>query len=436
MAVAGRKAPNVSEIVNMDWYSTLSGRGVHAFWASFLGWALDAFDFMVFSFGLSAIAATFALTQGQSGLIATVTLLVSAIGGMLAGTLADSIGRVRTLMVTVGVYSLFTFLSGMSQSYGQLLLFRSLQGLGFGGEWAAGAVLIAEMSDPAQRGRVIGFMQSAWAIGWGLAAIAFVIVFSMAGPAMGWRILFWLGILPALLILYIRSKVPEPTVFEETHREKVQRTGRALETGATSNSLVQIFRRDLLPTTIAASVLATGAQGGYYAIFTWLPTYLKTARKLAVVGTGEYLLVVILGAFLGYVITGYVVDWLGRRTTFAIMSVISGVVLIAYTQIPPGDNGLLLVLGFPLGFFASGIFSGFGSYLAELFPSRARGAGQGFAYNFGRAAGALFPTAVGFLSGVVGFGGAIAFGAAGYALALIALAFLPETTGKEFEAVD
>src|ERR671933_2490642 len=141
-------------VVSLEWYRTLSGRAMHAFWASAIGWALDAFDYQVFSFSLTAIAAAFALSQAQAGLIATATLVVSAVGGVLAGVLADQIGRVRTFMVTVAVYSVFTFLSGVSQSYEQLLVFRSLQGLGFGGEWAAGAILVAEIANPEQRGRV------------------------------------------------------------------------------------------------------------------------------------------------------------------------------------------------------------------------------------------------------------------------------------------
>src|ERR687887_2252659 len=196
-------------VISLDWYRTLTGRAVHAFWASAVGWALDAFDFQVFTFTLTAIAAAFALSQAQAGLIATATLVVSALGGVLAGTLADQIGRVRTLMVTVGVYSLFTFLSGVSQSYEQLLVFRSLQGLGFGGEWAAGAILVAEIANPTQRGRVLGAIQSAWAVGWGLAAIAYTVVFSVTSPELGWRILFWIGIIPSLLILYVRSFVKE-----------------------------------------------------------------------------------------------------------------------------------------------------------------------------------------------------------------------------------
>jgi MFS family permease len=423
-------------VVSLEWYRTLTGRAKHAFWASAIGWALDAFDYQVFSFMLTAVAAAFALSQAQAGLIATATLIVSAVGGVLAGMLADQIGRVRTLMVTVAVYSVFTFLSGVSQSYEQLLVFRSLQGLGFGGEWAAGAILVAEIANPAQRGRVLGAIQSAWAVGWGLAAIAYTVVFSLVSPDLGWRILFWLGIIPALLIVYVRSFVQEPEVFVETRQARQSRSEAAVAAGATRNPLAQIFAPDLLPRTLAASLLALGAQGGYYAIFTWLPTFLKTERQLSVVGTGGYTAVVIVGSFIGYIVSGYLNDWLGRRPAFAVYAICSAVLILLYTNIPQGANELLLVLGLPLGFFASGIFSGFGSYLAELFPSRARGAGQGFCYNFGRAAGALFPTGIGFLSAAIGLAGAIGFGAVGYALCLVALLFLPETRGKQLVAVE
>ena len=434
IAAPSPRRPEAS-LISLEWYHSLTSRAVHAFWASFIGWALDAFDYQVFSFSLTAIAATFALSQAQAGVIATSTLVVSAFGGMLAGLLADQIGRVRTLMVTVAVYSVFTFLSGVSQSYEQLLVFRSIQGLGFGGEWAAGAILVAEIASPAQRGRVLGAIQSAWAIGWGLSAIAYTVVFSLTSPELGWRILFWLGIIPSLLILYVRSFVKEPEVYVETREAKAARTQEAVSSGATTNPLVQIFRPDLLGTTLAASLLAIGAQGGYYAIFTWLPTFLRTERQLSVVGTGGYTAVVIIGSFLGYIVSGYVNDWLGRRGTFVIYSVCSAILIVLYTRIPTGANEVLLVLGVPLGFFASGIFSGFGSYLAELYPTRARGAGQGFCYNFGRATGALFPTIIGFLSISIGLAGAIGFGAIGYALCLIALLFLPETRGKQLVAV-
>src|SRR5215208_2955558 len=389
----GRQATGPSEqasgTFNLDWYKSLQGNARPAFWAGFMGWALDGFDFMVLPLALSAIAATFAVSQGAAGLIVTVSLIVSAFGGILAGYLADKVGRVNTHMITLGLSSVGTFLSGLSPSYELLLVFRAIQGLGFGGEWAAGAILVSEMSHPDQRGRVLGMIQSAWAIGWGGAVIAYTIVFSLVGPELGWRVLFWLGILPALLVLYIRRKVSEPEVYVETRRAQEAQTQEAVERGATSNSLVQIFRSDLLGTTAAASLLSIGAQGGYYSIFTWLPSYLETERNLNVVGTGSYLASVIIGSFLGYVLSGYLHDLLGRKLTFALYALLSALAIFLYTKIPVGANQLLVVLGLPLGFFASGIFSGFGSYLAELFPSRARGAGQGFTYNFGRAMGAF-----------------------------------------------
>lgn len=422
------------KLFTLDWYRTLSGQAVPAFWASFLGWAMDAFDYQMFTFILTAIAATFALTRAQSGFIATVTLIVSAFGGMFAGILADSIGRTKTLMYTIGFYALFTFLSGFAPNYPVLLIFRALQGLGFGGEWAAGAVLIAEFASPQQRGRVLGMIQSAWAIGWLLALLAYVLVFSLFPPSTGWRIVYWLGLLPALLILYVRKNVKEePEVFKQTRAAEKARTAEADAQGATRNSFVQLFRRDLLPTTLLTCLLATGVQGGYYSIFTWLPTYLQTTKHLSIVGSIPYLLVVIVGSFIGYVVSGYINDWLGRRLTFAIYAVCSAILIFLYTQIPSGANVLLLILGAPLGFFASGIFSGFGSYLAELFPNRARGAGQGFSYNFGRGVGALFPTLVGISSTSIGLGGAIGFGVLGYALCLLALLFLPETRGIRLE---
>jgi MFS family permease len=436
----GRQATGPSEqasgTFNFDWYKSLQGNARPAFWAGFMGWALDGFDFMVLPLALSAIAATFAVSQGAAGLIVTVSLIVSAFGGILAGYLADKIGRVNTLMITIGLYSVGTFLSGLSPSYELLLVFRAIQGLGFGGEWAAGAILVSEMSHPDQRGRVLGMIQSAWAIGWGGAVIAYTIVFSLVGPELGWRVLFWLGILPGLLILYIRRKVSEPEVYVETRSAQEAQTQEAVERGATSNSLVLIFRSDLLGITAAASLLSIGAQGGYYSIFTWLPSYLESERNLNVVGTGSYLASVIIGSFLGYVLSGYLHDLLGRKRTFALYALLSALAIFLYTKIPVGANQLLVVLGLPLGFFASGIFSGFGSYLAELFPSRARGAGQGFTYNFGRAMGAFFPVAIGALSAAIGLAGAIAFGTSAYGLCLLALLFLPETKGKEFVPLD
>jgi len=405
-----------------SWWSALGDRGQKAFKAAFAGYTLDAFDLIILTLTLAAIGTTFDVGKGATGALATVTLSASAVGGILGGVLSDRIGRARTLMLTVGVYSVFTFLSGIASSYEMLLVFRVFQGIGFGGEWAVGAILVAELIRPEARGKALGVIQSAWAVGWALAVVAYTIVFSLVSDEQGWRILMMLGILPALLILYVRRNVEDPEVFSET-QEKLDEDELPLK---------QIFRSGLVKTTVFASILATGIQGGYYAMFTWIPTYLKDERDLTVVGSAGYLFVVIAGAFLGYLSAGFVHDRLGRRKSFTLFAALAGASLVAYFLVPEGSNTTLLLIGFPLGFVASGCFSGFGSYLSELFPTRARGTGGGFCYNVGRGLGALFPGIIGFLAAAIGLGGAVAFGVFGYVLAICALVALPETHGRQF----
>lgn len=404
------------------WFRALGPSGRRAFGGAFGGYGLDAYDFQVLPLSVVAIAAAFHLSSGAAGLLSTVTLVVSALGGVLAGILADRIGRVRTLMITVGTYAVFTVLCGFAPDYPVLLVLRGLQGLGFGGEWAIGAILVAEYALPRYRGRTVGFIQSAWAVGWALAVAVYTLVFSLAGPDLAWRILFWTGALPGLLVLYLRRRVTDAP----TARIKARDGGPARR-----GSFTAILRGPLGRTTLFASLLATGVQGGYYTLATWLPTYLKTARHLSVVGTGGYLVFVISGAFLGYVVGGYVTDLLGRKRTFTLFAVLSAALILSYTHIPAGANTVVLLLGFPLGFASSAIYSGFGSFLAELYPAALRGTGQGFTYNVGRAVGAGFPAVVGFLATSWGIGAAMAFGALGYALAVAALLGLPETAGRE-----
>jgi predicted MFS family arabinose efflux permease len=307
-----------------------------------------------------------------------------------------------------------------------LMVFRVFQGIGFGAEWGVGAVLVAELVRPEARGKALGVIQSAWAVGWALAVVAYLITFELFAEATAWRVLMCLGALPALLILYIRRRVEDPEVFQRKEEEKPD----------DELPLKQILRGDLLKVTIAASILATGIQGGYYAMFTWIPTYLKTERDLSVVGTSGYLFVVIAGSFAGYLTAGLVHDRLGRKPTFRLFATAAGAALVLYFLVPAGSNTTLLFVGFPLGFFASGCFSGFGSYLSELFPTRARGTGGGFCYNVGRGLGALFPGIIGFLAAAIGLGGAVAFGVFGYVLAIVALTLLPETHGREFAATE
>ena len=385
------------------------------------GWALDGMDVMAYTFVIPSLISAWKISKGQAGLLAAVALLISAFGGWLAGILADRYGRARILQITIAWFALFTFLSGFTNSFSQLMLTRGLQGLGFGGEWAVGSVLMGETIRTQHRGKAVGTVQSGWAIGWGLAALFYTLLFSLLPAQIAWRAMFWIGILPAFLVFYIRRYVPEPEVYT---REKP---------GAKPSHFLEIFTSTLLRITLLTSLMAIGAQGGYYAITTWLPTYLKTTRGLSVLNTGGYLIVVIAGAFLGYLTGAYLTDRLGRRRTLIVFALCSLLTVAAYTHLRISNQGML-TLGFPLGFFASGSFSPMGAFLTELFPTPLRGSGQGFSYNAGRGLGAAFPPLVGYLSTRIPLGRAIAlFALSAYLLMILAVALLPETRGRELQ---
>ncbi|CAB3811071.1 MFS transporter [Achromobacter denitrificans] len=406
----------------MQWYREMNKTERRTFIGAFGGWAIDALDFMVFTFVISTLISLWGIEKGQAGMLGTVTLLFSAIGGWLAGILADRYGRVRILQITILWFSACTVAIGFAQNFEQLLILRALQGLGFGGEWAVGSVLMGEIVRAQHRGKAVGTVQSGWAVGWGAAAILYTIAFSVLPPEWAWRTLFWIGVAPAFLVIYIRKHVPEPEVF--------QRARAQAQSSAERPSFWKIFSPSLLKTTMVTALLCTGVQGGYYAITTWLPTFLKTERQLSVLGTGGYLMVIIVGSFCGYIAGAYSADKLGRRANLLIFSVLSALTVYVYTLVPL-SNDAMLVLGFPLGFAASGIFSGIGAYLTELFPTDVRANGQGFAYNFGRGIGALFPSLVGVLSQTHGLGWAIgAFATGAYAIVIVTALLLPETKGK------
>jgi MFS family permease len=406
----------------LDWYRQFGPDERRTFWACFGGWGLDALDVQIYSFVIPALIAVWHITKAEAGLLATSTLVISALGGWIAGMFADRVGRARMLMIMVAWFAFFTFLSGFTQNFEQLLIVRGLQGFGFGGEWAAGSVLMGEVVRGADRGKAVGTVQSAWALGWAAAAILATVIFQIFPQETAWRALFFVGILPALLVFYIRTQVREPAIF------------RAAAEKAARPSPWAIFQPGLLMTTILGSALSAGAQGGYYAITTFLPTFLRTERHLTVLGSGFYLAVIIFGSWCGYLVSAYLCDWIGRRKNFFIYAIGSLVVAVAYTEIQISDS-LMLVLGFPLGFFASGIFSGMGPVFTELFPTSLRATGQGFCYNFGRGLGAFFPTLVGVVSASLGLGAAIGiFAAIAYSIVILAALALPETRGKELRA--
>jgi MFS family permease len=259
-----------------------------------------------------------------------------------------------------------------------------------------------------------------------VSALLYAWLFTVLPPETAWRVLFLVGIVPAVFVFFLRRLVKEPEVFREA------KTRQSAE-GATS--FFSIFSPKLLSTTLRAAVLTTGAQGGYYAITTWLPTFLKTERHLTVLGTGGYLAVVIIGSYVGYLTSAFLTDRLGRKRNFILFALGSMTVALLYTHLEVTDAAMLL-LGFPLGFFASGIFAGMGAFLTELFPTEVRGSGQGFCYNVGRAIGACFPFLIGQVSAHSSLGHAIGLFAAGaYALLILAALTLPETRGRTLDTV-
>lgn len=411
----------------LGWYHELSTKERRTFWACFVGWALDAMDVQLYSLVIATLTGLWAISRGDAGLLATATLLASSLGGWLVGILADRYGRVRMLQITILWFSVFTFLCAFANSYGQLFLFRSLQGFGFGGEYAAGAVLIGEIIRDEHRGKGNGIVHSGWAVGWGIAVIAYAVLFTCLPETVAWRALFAVGILPAISVFFVRRFVDEPPLFLDAQRRYA--SGRE-----TRPSFLGIFAPSLLRTTILASLLTIGTQGGYYAIMIWLPTYLKTVRGLTVLSTGGYLAIIIVASFLGYVVSAYLTDILGRRRNFVLFAVCSVVTVMAYMFLPISDS-VLFFLGAPLGFFASGIYSGIGAFFNELYPTSVRGSGIGFCFNIGRAIGALFPALVGYISASVPLGEAIGiFTVAAYGLIILAALLLPETKGRSLAA--
>ncbi|HUI83066.1 MAG TPA: MFS transporter [Candidatus Binatia bacterium] len=407
----------------MEWYGQMKQQERRTFWACFGGWALDAMDVQMYAVVVPTLIAIWGMTKAQAGLVGTVTLIVSSIGGWIAGILADRLGRVRVLQITILWFSAFTFLSGLTTSFGQMLAARALQGFGFGGEWAAGAVLIAETVQAKYRGKAVACVQSGWSVGYGAAALLFTLIFNVFPAQQAWRYLFFAGLVPALLVFFVRRYVNEPQVYVATRKK--------IEQGAQAPRFWDIFTGSTLKTTALATLLTMGILGGNYNILTWLPTYLRTVRHLSVTNTGAFLLVNILGSWMGYVIGGYIADWLGRRWAFVLCACGAIITVIVY-MFGAVNNTMILILGFPLGFFASATNAGVGAFLSELFPSRLRGTAQGFSYNAGRGIGAMFPFLVGVFSDKFALGPVVGIVATtAYSLVIIAAIALPETKAKE-----
>jgi MFS family permease len=403
------------------WYRTISRAQWNALLAAMLGWMLDAMDFVLYLMALTTLQVAFDFDKGTAGLLATVTLITSAVGGLLFGVLADRIGRTRALMATILIFSFCSAGAATAQDLFQLIVWRSLLGLGMGGEWASGAVLVSETWPAEHRGKAIGIMQSGWALGYILAALLSAAIL----PTLGWRWLFAIGVLPALLVLLIRRTVHEPVRWLTRQTE--------------ANPFAVIFAPPLLSRTLLAILLSTVVMFAYWGVFTWLPAFLGTPVKeggagLDVKSVAGWIVPTQLGAFFGYLSFGFISDRFGRRLTFTVFMLAAAVLVPLYGQMAPFPL-VLLVLGPLLGFFGHGYFSVFGSLLAELFPTRVRATGQGLTYNAGRALGAFGPFTIGAAAQIegVGIGVALASTSAFFIAGAVLILLMPETRAAQLE---
>ncbi|HEX3885074.1 MAG TPA: MFS transporter [Stellaceae bacterium] len=402
-------------------FKDLTGKERTTMLACFGGWSLDAFDVQMYSFVIPTIIALWSLTKGEAGLIGTVTLLISSFGGWFSGTLADRYGRVRMLQITILWYSVFTFFCAFAQNFEQLFILRALHGFGFGGEWAAGAVLMGEVIRDKYRGRAVGLVQTGWAVGWGLSALVYTAVFWFVPEWLAWRVLFGIGLVPAVFVIWVRRHIEDSAVFHAT-REARGHVG--------VSHLFSAFRGVHLMTTLKVSIMVAGAQGAGYAIGIWMPTYLRTVRHFSATATGGVLLLQILGALVGFLLGSYLSDAIGRKQTFMWSAIFSLIFIACFMWIPMNDTWLL-IMGVPLNVALLMKFPPMGPFMTELFPTELRGNAQGFCYNSGRAIGSFFPTVVGFLSQSWSLGNAIAIcSVIASGLMIVTLMTLPETRGR------
>jgi MFS family permease len=410
---------SVRRVLGLTWPAQVSPAQRRSLVAGGLGWMLDAMDVMLYSMVLAELLVHLGISKPQAGFLNSLTLAASAVGGMAFGVVADRVGRTRALMASILVYSVASFACGLSQTLAQLAACRLVLGLGMGGEWTSGAALIAETWPPQHRGKALGLMQSAWAIGEMIAAAVTLVVL----PRFGWRAVFFVGVLPALVVLWIRSEVPESPIWLERGKPR----------GA---SLAAMWRPDIRWKGVVATLMNACGMFGYWGLFTWIPGYLalpesQGGRGLGIVVSLTWVLFMAPGKWLGYTLFGFAADAIGRRGSYVVYFLAAAglVPVFGSTHSLAG----LLVLGPLVGLFGTGFFSGFSAVASELFPTEIRATAMGLTYNIGRGFSALAPFAVGWVAARHSFFAAFLLLAAAFLVAAVLALLLPETKGKHLE---
>ncbi|PMP95115.1 MAG: MFS transporter [Candidatus Aminicenantes bacterium] len=462
----------------LGWYKKTLPSARRALLASCFGWMLDSFDVMLYALVLAHLMKDLSLSKPAAGLLGSLTLLASAFGGIIFGVVADRYGRTAALRASILIYSIFTALCGLSQNVVQLAIFRVFLGLGMGGEWASGAALVSEYFPSEHRGKALGFMQSFWAVGYALAALVTAIVL----PKFGWRAVFFIGILPALIVFWIWNKVEEPELWKklkektsavtteitssveakENDSEKSEgdikaekMTAVELKSKADSqrqtpkegnkeymNNISYITRQSakfsgrLLKITLVVTLMNALTMFAWWGFNLWIPGYLSLSQNQGGIGLttkhmSSLVIFMQLGMWLGYLTFGYISDAIGRKKSYVFYLISASFLVFLYSIAK--TPLLLFFLGPVVAFFGTGYFSGFGALTAELYPTSIRATLQGITYNSGRIVSAIAPLAIGSLAQEKGFQTAFWLVSAAFVLAALTWALIPETKGKELD---
>ena len=383
---------------------------------------LDSFDVMLYALVLAALLQdpVLHLTSQTAGILGSITLIAAAIGGVAFGVIADRLGRRKALMMSILIYSVFTAACGFAQSVAQLAVFRILLGFGMGGEWATGVALVSETFPARHRGKALAFVQSSWAIGYGLAALVNLI----AMPLWGWRGVFFVGVLPAFFAIWIQQKLEEPPLWKASSTEK-------------RGQISSLFAPHIRRVTVFIILMNACTLFGWWGFNTWIPAYLNLTPERGGVGLSSstmsiFMIVMQVGMWFGYVSFGFIADAIGRKRTYVMFLLMAGILLPLYSVLR--TPVALLILGPAVAFFGTGYFSGFGAVIAELYPTSIRATAAGVCYNVGRIASAAAPFMVGSMAGTSGFGVAFTITGGAFILAAIAWVGIPDTKNLELTA--
>jgi MFS family permease len=393
--------------------------------AAALGWGLDGFDVLLYSNVLSYVITALGIdSKAIAALPNAFMLLASGIGGVLFGFIADRIGRTKALMLSILTYSLCSLGSGLSTSLGMLIFFRFVLGLGMGGEWNTGATLVAETWPGHLRARAIAIVQSAWA--WGLAAAALTAWVVLDVLHQNWRVVFFVGLLPALVTIWIRTSVPESEMWKQ-HKAQTQ----------SEAPFSEIFAPELRKPATFLFLLNLFGLFAWWGLFTWMPPYLtmpieKGGRGFGMMNTTKLLVTLnLVGMFPGYLFFGWIADRLGRRRSLVLFTLCAALLIPFYAA--ARAQWLILILGALVGFFGTGFFSGSGLVGSEIFPTRVRARALGFTYNGARALSCVAPYTVGRVADKHGLSWAFTICAVAFLLASVMASKLPETRGKALD---